>query len=95
MLIDKEAAYTLLKHEQYSYGISFSAEAYEKAARIVDQMHGADAAKIAKLCNEIEDFVNELYYSRENSIYHDERNAIVNKLEEIRKELTVNVPKPD
>ena len=90
MLIDKETAYKALKEKEEMYGLSFTAEAFGKAARIVDQMHGADAAKIAKLCNEIEDFVNELYYSRENSIYHDERNAIVNKLEEIRKELTVN-----
>lgn len=37
-LIDKEQAYTALKHEQYTHGLSFSAEAFEKAARIIDQM---------------------------------------------------------
>lgn len=37
-LIDKERAYTALKHEQYTHGLSFSAEAFEKAARIIDQM---------------------------------------------------------
>lgn len=46
-----------------------------------------DKAKILRLCNEIEDMINALYFSRENSIYRDERNSIVEKLKKIGKEL--------
>ena len=38
-LIDKHAAYNALKHEAETHGLSFSAEAYDRAARIIDQMH--------------------------------------------------------
>ena len=37
-LIDKDAAYAALKHEEETHGLSFSAEAYGKAARIIDSM---------------------------------------------------------
>lgn len=37
-LIDKTAAYNALKHEAETHGLSFSAEAYDRAARIIDQM---------------------------------------------------------
>ena len=37
-LIDKKLAYAALKHEQYTHCLSFTAEAFEKAARIIDQM---------------------------------------------------------
>lgn len=43
--------------------------------------------KILKQCNELEDYVNELYYHKENSIAHWDRNAIVEKINSIRKEL--------
>lgn len=45
-LIDKERAYTALKHEQYTHGLSFSAEAFEKAARIIDQMPTIEAEPV-------------------------------------------------
>ena len=38
MLIDKDAAYTALKHEEETHELSFTAEAFGKAARIIDQM---------------------------------------------------------
>jgi hypothetical protein len=37
-LIDKTAAYNALKHEAETHVLSFSAEAYDRAARIIDQM---------------------------------------------------------
>lgn len=37
-LIDKHAAYMALKHEAETHGLSFSGEAYDRAARIIDQM---------------------------------------------------------
>jgi uncharacterized protein YoxC len=46
-------------------------------------------SNIIKQCNKLEDYVNELYYHRENSISHQERNAIVEKIDSIRKELNV------
>lgn len=42
-LIDKEAAYNALKHEAETHGLSFSAEAYDRAARIIDQMSTIEA----------------------------------------------------
>lgn len=95
MLIDKETAYKALKQKEEMYGLSFSAEAFGKAARIVDQMHGADAAKIAKMCNDIEDVVSDIAFNSTHSHIYACCQSIRDKLEEIRKELTVNVPKPD
>ena len=46
-------------------------------------------AKILKQCNELEDYVNDLYYHKENSIAHWDRNAIVEKIDSIRKELII------
>lgn len=37
-LIDKDAAYSALKHEEETHELSFTAEAFGKAARIIDQM---------------------------------------------------------
>ena len=37
-LIDKTVAYNALKHEAETHFLSFSAEAFGKAARIIDQM---------------------------------------------------------
>ena len=45
-LIDKKLAYAALKHEQYTHCLSFTAEAFEKAARIIDQMPTIDAKVI-------------------------------------------------
>lgn len=45
MLIDKETAYKALKQKEEMYGLSFTAEAFGKAARIVDQMHGIDIVR--------------------------------------------------
>ena len=88
MLIDKETAYKELKQKEEMYGLSFTAEAFGKAARIVDQMYGADAAKIAKLCNEIEDLITESF--AQCHINCKEYKEICKRTEEIRKELTVN-----
>lgn len=90
MLIDKETAYKALKQKEEMYGLSFTAEAFGKAARIVDQMNGADAAKIQKLCNEIEDVVSDIAF---NSTHHHIFyccQAVRDKLKEIGKELTGN-----
>ena len=57
-MIDKCAAYTALKHEQEMHELSFSREAYGKAARIIDQMPtilDIDRIAILRLCNEIEE----------------------------------------
>ena len=45
-LIDKHAAYTALKHEEETHGLSFSAEAYDRAARIIDQMPTIEAEPV-------------------------------------------------
>ena len=37
-LIDKDAAYAALKHEEETHKLPFTTEAFEKAARIIDQM---------------------------------------------------------
>lgn len=38
-LIDKRAAYEALKHEAEMHELPFTREAYERAARIIDQMY--------------------------------------------------------
>lgn len=45
-LIDKTAAYSALKHEAETHLLSFSAEAFEKAARIIDQMPTIEAEPV-------------------------------------------------
>lgn len=45
-LIDKTAAYKALKHEAETHGLSFSAEAYDRAARIIDQMPAIEAEPV-------------------------------------------------
>jgi hypothetical protein len=47
-LIDKTAAYRALKHEAESYWLSFSAEAYDRAARIIDQMPTLEAEPVRR-----------------------------------------------
>ena len=47
-LIDKHAAYMALKHEAESHGLSFSVEAYDRAARIIDQMPTLEAAPVRR-----------------------------------------------
>ena len=90
MLIDKEAAYKALKQKEEMYGLSFTAEAFGKAARIVDQMHGADAAKIVRILNSIEDEISEINRFVTNDTIYFNCCTIRKELEEIRKELTVN-----
>ena len=41
-LIDKTAAYNALKHEAETHDLSFTKEAYDRAARIIDQMPTID-----------------------------------------------------
>ena len=86
MLIDKRTAYKALKHEQESHFQSLVSEAYGRAARIVDQMHGADAAAIMKLCNEIEDICIESYARCQMN--QCDCKAVMDKIKEIGKELT-------
>ena len=89
-LIDKDAAYTALKQKEEEYGLSFSAEAFGKAARIIDQMYpveSIDRAEILRLCNEIEDAVTRIYNSDEEIMYND-LISIRDKLQAIGKELT-------
>lgn len=90
MLIEKETAYKALKHEEEIHFQTLVSEAYGRAARIVDQMHGADAAKIAKLCNEIEDVVSDIAFNSTHYHIYDCCQAIRDKLKEIGKELTGN-----
>lgn len=45
-LIDKTAAYNALKHEAETHELSFSAEAYDRAARIIDQMPTIEAEPV-------------------------------------------------
>ena len=47
-LIDKHAAYMALKHEAESHGLSFSVEAYDRAARIIDQMPTIEAEPVRR-----------------------------------------------
>ena len=89
MLIDKRIAYKALKHEEEIHFQTLVSEAYGRAARIVDQTHGADAAKIQKLCNDIEDIVNEIAACAE-TIDFSTHKVILDKLKEIGKELTGN-----
>lgn len=44
--INKNEAYKLLKHEEETHDLSFSAEAYKRAARIIDQMPTVDAEPV-------------------------------------------------
>ena len=94
-LIDKERAYTALKHEQYTHGLSFSAEAFEKAARIIDQMPtielGMNTSKIAKLCNEIEDIACDISRQTMNDIVSAESRMIFDKAKEITAEISARM----
>lgn len=45
MLIDKRTAYKALKHEEEIHFQTLVSEAYGRAARIVDQMHGIDIVR--------------------------------------------------
>ena len=45
-LIDKTAAYNALKHKAEQYELSFIVEAFEKAARIIDQMPTIEAEPV-------------------------------------------------
>lgn len=95
MLIDKRTAYKALKHEEEIHFQTLVSEAYGRAARIVDQMHGADAAKILKMLNEIEAEACTIAYLTDNQQAFDCSNAIRERVERIGKELTGNVQKPD
>lgn len=46
MLIDKTAAYKALKHEAETHVLSFTVEAYDRAARIIDQMPTIEAEPV-------------------------------------------------
>ena len=90
-LIDKHAAYTALKHEEETHGLSFSAEAFGKAARIIDQMPtvpDVNRAEIMRLCNEIEDIACDIGNQTMNDIVHAEARMIFDKVKAIGKELT-------
>lgn len=56
---------------------------------------GMNTAKIAKLCNEIEDIACHIGNITMNDVVYAEAQMIFDKVKEIGKELTVNVPKPD
>lgn len=45
-LIDKTAAYNALKHEAETHEMSFSVEAYDRAARIIDQLPAIEAKPV-------------------------------------------------
>ena len=45
-LIDKTAAYNALKHEAETHELSFTVEAYDRAARIIDQMPTIEAEPV-------------------------------------------------
>lgn len=89
-LIDKCAAYTALKHEEETHGLSFSAEAFGKAARIIDQMPtikaDIDRAAILRLCNEIEMIIVTVCDTGYTLQIGDEE-AIMKRTKAIRKEL--------
>lgn len=89
-LIDKHAAYKALKHEAETHEFYESEVAYNRAARIIDQMPtilDIDRASILRLCNEIEDIVNEIAACAE-TIDYSMHKVITDKLKEIGKELT-------
>ena len=91
-LIDKHAAYLSLKTEAKTHECCESKEAYNRAARIIDQMPtipDIDRAAILRLCNEIEDIVNEIAVLAE-TVDYSTRKVIVDKLREIGKDLTVD-----
>ena len=54
-MIDKTAAYKALKHEAEIHGLSFTAEAFEKAAGIIDQMPDIVLVQKKKGCKYCED----------------------------------------
>ena len=88
-LIDKHAAYTALKHEEETHGLSFSAEAFGKAARIIDQMPtvpDVNRAEILRLCNKIEDAISEAWNC--DAIEYDKAGHIISLVQAIGKELT-------
>ena len=89
-LIDKDAAYTALKRKEEEYGLSFSAEAFGKAARIIDQMHpveSIDRAAILRLCNDIEESVSIIDKYETNGAIYCECENIMQHLKDIGKEL--------
>ena len=89
-LIDKHAAYTALKHEEETHGLSFSAEAFGKAARIIDQMPtipDVNRAEILRLCNEIEDIATEIRNHSESYAMNRAAWHICRKAQAIGKEL--------
>ena len=49
-MINKAAAYNALKHEAETHGLSFSAKAYDRAARIIDQMPSIDPEQLRWGC---------------------------------------------
>lgn len=53
--IDKTAAYNALKHEAERHELSLSVEAYERAARIIDQMPIIATVRKMKRCKYCED----------------------------------------
>ena len=90
-LIDKHAAYTALKHEEETHGLSFSAEAFGKAARIIDKMPtvpDVNRAEILRLCNEIEDAVTDIDRYETNQAIYTDCEYIMKRLKAIGKELT-------
>ena len=90
-LIDKHAAYTALKHEEETHVLSFSAEAFGKAARIIDQMPtvpDVNRAEILRLCNEIEEIVTAIANWSNNWQTVDDCRTVCDKLKAIGKELT-------
>ena len=90
-LIDKHAAYTALKHEEETHGLSFSAEAFGKAARIIDQMptvQDVNRAEILRLCRIIEDLATAIRNQSESHAINLAAWHICRKIQVIGKELT-------
>lgn len=89
-LIDKHAAYKALKHEAETHEFYESKVAYNRAARIIDQMptiHDIDRAAILRLCNEIEDIACHIGNTTMNDVVYAEAQMIFDKVKEIGKEL--------
>ena len=90
-LIDKHAAYTALKHEEETHGLSFSAEAFGKAARIIDQMPtvpDVNRAEILRLCAWIEDELSDITCNSTYKQIYECHEAIRRHVKIIGKELT-------
>lgn len=97
-LIDKDAAYTALKHEADTHECYESKEAYNRSARIIDQMPTVpdiNRAEIMRLCNEIEEIATLI--GNYGDLYKTVVAArhICDRVKSIGKELTVNAEPPE